>query len=153
MIDRFTELLQELGKILDISLHPDEHQSCALLVDEKLKLQLELDKSLETLIVGAHLGIVPPGKFRENLLAHALKANAIFPRMGTFGYSPYHNQMAFFEFLPLNTQNGEKLADFLAMFIAKAKEWKEALESGILPNLQFQADEKLSSPLIKPIKK
>lgn len=143
MIDRFTELLQELGKIFDLPLHPDGKQSCSLMINEKLRMQLELDRTQERVVIGAYLGTVPPGRFRENTLAHTLKMNALHPRLGTFGYNPYHNQLALFDYLPLENLNGEKCADFLALFLAKAAEWQEALQTGNLPVLPSDPSQKL----------
>jgi len=134
-LDPLRDLLEELGKIFDLPLEPDKQKSCSIVIDEKFKVQLELSRMQEKIILGAYLGVVPPGRFRENLLAHALKANAIYPRVGTLGYSPYHNQLALFDFLPLEGLNGEKLADQLALFIAKGNEWLEALKTGILPKI------------------
>lgn len=134
-LDPFRDLLEELGKAVDLPLEPDRKKSCTIVIDEKFKIQMELSRVQDKIILCAYLGVVPPGKFRENLLAHTLKANAIYPRVGTLGYSPYHNQLALFDFLPLEGLNGEKLADQLALFIAKGNEWIEALKTGILPKI------------------
>lgn len=133
--DPLRDLLEDLGKIFDLPLEPDRKNSCSIVIDEKFKIQMELNHLQDKLIVGAYLGVVPPGRFRENLLAHALKANAVYPRIGTLGYSPYHNQLALFDFLILEGLNGDKLADSLGLFIAKGNEWIEALKTGILPQL------------------
>ncbi len=127
----FEELLAELGNALGVSLNADSNNSCTLLVDEKLKVQLEMQKEKDRLLMGARVGVVDPGRFRENVLIEALKENNLpYPQVGIFGYSPKNNQLALYDTLDLDDLTGEKLANYLSLFIGKSLEWKNALESG-----------------------
>lgn len=87
--DFFGSLLQELGKVLEIpDLHPDRNNSCQIVLKNGLNLQIELDRSGQFLIFGADLGVVPPGRYRENLFREALKANDMpHPIHGILAYS------------------------------------------------------------------
>lgn len=145
-MDKFEELLKELGKILDMPLHVDSEHSCTILVNEKLRVQMELERNQERLIVASFIGLVPPGKFRENVFALALKINNPYPRIGTFGYSAYSNQLMLFEYLHPTKLNGEKLADFLSVFIPKAMEWRDALEVGNIARLTTPTSETAKLP-------
>ena len=146
-MDRMAELLGELSKIFDIPLHIDSFNSCTLLVNEKLRVQMEQEKAQERLIIAAFIGTISPGKFRENVLSTTLRANHLYPRLGVFGYHAYSNQLALFHYLSLAPLNGEKLADFLSLFIPKAAEWQKAIESGNIRGLIKVENTKLPSPL------
>jgi len=141
-MDKFEELLNELGNILGVSLHPDQMHSCTILIDEKMKLQLEMQKNKENLLLGAHICVVEPGRFRENVLGEALKTNNLsYPQVGTLGYSAYNNQLALFDVLSVDEMTGQKLADYLSLFIAKALEWRDAIEAGNTSPLPLTEEE------------
>jgi hypothetical protein len=136
--DRFAELLAELGVELGISLHPDKRGACRLRIDETYHVQLECDGSQENLIVFSFLCELPPGKFRENILKDALKANTPYPLHGALSYSERNNQLALHASLRLSQLNGKLLADFLVAFMEKAKQWRQAVETGNTSQLVTQ---------------
>jgi hypothetical protein len=140
MNDRFEELLKELGKILNLSLHPDRHRACNLKINNGLEVQIEINPVKEKLLFVTLIGTIPPGKFRENLLKEALKANNQFPRTGILGYSERNNKLTLHEFLPLSEMNGEKMAKYLQQFVLKADEWKVSLETGSIPQISPKKD-------------
>lgn len=133
--DFFGSLLQELGKILDIpDLHSDRNNSCQILMRSGLTLQLELDRSGQFLILGADLGIVPPGKYRENLFREALKANNMpYPLHGILAYSKKNERLVLFEKLRSQEITGEIIAAEIIPFSEKAIIWQEALKRGDVP--------------------
>lgn len=130
MIDRFEELLKELGAELGIPLHPDRIGACHLRTIEDLQIQLEVDAGQENLLVASFICDLAPGKFRENILKDALKCNGPIPRNGTLAYSERNNKLVLFSYLKLSSLNGRKLAEFLNPFIDKAKEWRLGVETG-----------------------
>lgn len=130
MIDRFEDLLKELGVEYGIPLHPDRIGACKLKVNDQFHVQLECDPRQENLLVATFICDIPPGKFRENILKDSLKANAAPHEMGTLAYSDRNNKLALFHYLPLPDLNGHKLADFLAKFVEKAAQWKTGVETG-----------------------
>jgi len=140
-MNQFGELLRALSRAirLDPPLHPDRHQRCKLLINKVLPLQLEIDSAQENLLVASELFVIPPGKFRENVLKSALKANALPPpRIGTFAYIERKNELVLFEFLPLQHIQMEKMVSFLQSFIEKGESWRRAIESGqTAPSLAF----------------
>lgn len=126
----FEELLQGLGKAFHLNLHIDHSYACSLQLRE-LVIQLQLDISQENLWIFTKLIEVPPGKFRENVLREALKANSLAdPRVGTFGYVAATGQLALFQKYPLLILNGERLAGLMAAFIEMAEAWKKSIASG-----------------------
>jgi hypothetical protein len=132
-MDRFEELLMHLGDILNVQLLPDLHRACTLNINGQLHIQLQIDEAKDSLLIASFLCDVSPGKFRENVLKEALKANGAYPRVGTLGFSSRKNKLALFEYLPLPGLKAEKVADFLAQFIEKCELWRLSVESGSTP--------------------
>lgn len=135
IIDNFGMLLQELATILKIDpLIPDSHNTCLVRFKEGVNVQLEPDKGGVNLLIGAQLGTVPPGRYREDIYREALRANGLpLPRVGTLAYSRQADALVLFELMPLKDLTGTKLADFLQSFLAKALIWQEALIKGEVP--------------------
>lgn len=132
-MDRFAILLDELGTLIDVPLHPDHLRACSLYINNALHVQLKEEENKERILIATFLGELPPGKFQEILLKETLKENNLFPRIGTFCYSPRNNQLAFFTYASLIGLNGDILADVLELFLDRAFSWRTALETGQIP--------------------
>lgn len=130
MINRFEELLGELGIELGLSLHSDRIGACTLNINDEFRIQLETDSRQDHLLIATFVCEIPPGKFRENILCDALKSNAPFPLHGTLAFSDRNNMLALFARLPLPLLSGVKLAAFLFPFVEKAKNWRAGVGSG-----------------------
>ncbi|MBS0604654.1 MAG: CesT family type III secretion system chaperone [Verrucomicrobia bacterium] len=130
MIDRFEDLLKELGTEYGVTLHPDRIGACKLNINDAFHIQLECDAHQENLLVATFICDIPPGKFRENILRDALKTNGPFPLNGTLAYSDKNNKLALFKYLRLSNLNGRNLADFLTGFVEKANNWRIGVETG-----------------------
>lgn len=129
--DKFEIILKDLSQHLNINLRPDEHHSCLIVLEDKLKIQLELDPTETHLVLGCILGEVPSGKFREEVLFQALKENGKrYPRLGTFAFSRKLNSLVLFEMLLTDAHPTETILTILTPFIRKAKAWSEALAQG-----------------------
>ncbi len=131
-MDRYTELLMELGSEIGQPLHPDKRGVCKLNVNDLFHVQIENDLQKEALLIATFIGEIIPGKFRENILREALKANQDV-HLGILGYSGKNNQLALFSYLPVRAIHGKELLGFLNEFIEKASSWRTALESGVIP--------------------
>jgi len=129
-MDRFSQVLYDLGLILEDSLYIDENRVCQLNYKDELHIQLQFEESKEQLLVGSFLCEVPPGKYREKLLKEALRFNEEYPRIGTLAYSERNNMLTLFETIPAAGLTGEKLFEWLERFIEEGKEWKNAVEGG-----------------------
>lgn len=131
MIGPFEELLHALGKVFHLDLEVDKHHACSILVHPRLTVQMQLDVSQEHLWMFSKLIDTPPGKFRENILKEALKANSLpDPRIGILAYLKATNQLILFQKYPLTILNGERLSGLFASFTEMADSWREAIESG-----------------------
>lgn len=146
MIDPFAELLTELGGYLGTPLNPDDFDSCAIVVNDSLLVQLEMQQEGEKLIMGTKLGLLQPGKYRVEFLKMALKANhSNYPDLGILGYHPRDHLLALYDAIRLSILSGETLFHYFNFFVAKAVRWQEAIGSGRSPDELF-------SQLIAPTK-
>lgn len=138
IIDNFGILLEELSTVLKIDpLVPDSRNTCLVRFKEGVNIQLEPDKSGANLLIGAQLGTIPPGRYREDIYREALRTNGLPPpRVGTLAYSRQADALVLFELIPLQDLTGTKLADFLQSFRAKALTWQEALIKGEVPRVE-----------------
>lgn len=132
-MDRFAILLADLGSLINVPLHPDHKRVCKLNIDNQLHIQIEEEESKDRILIGAFICEIPPGKFREKVLAETLKENNAYPRIGTLAYSPRNNMLALFSHVYNQGLTGETLADYLEKFIEKGFTWKTAIETGQLP--------------------
>ncbi len=133
-MDKFAAVLADLAALIDVPLQPDHNRSCSLNVNNAMHVQLQEEENKDRILIGAFVGELPPGKFREILLKETLKENNLYPRVGTFSYSPRNNQLAFFTYVLLPTLTGDILADILEIFLDRAFSWKTALETGQIPS-------------------
>lgn len=147
MIDKFEELIKDLSINLSIPLRVDEHGFCTIKVDEKVLIQLQLDKSKEFLFIGSFLTEIPPGKFREKIFIQTLKANGQIPKLGTFAFNDKTLELLLFEYLHFEKLTPKYLNEYLANFIEKAFDWKEAIESNQSAPKNFILEEKTTKSL------
>lgn len=128
-------LLQELGQSLGVrNLQPDANNSCLLKYPDGQEIQVELDDTGEFLLIGAKLGPVPPGRYREDLFVAALKANAMpHPLHGILCYGPKADNMLMFQKINIKDLNGARIAAEIPPFVEKARLWTDAIKRGDVP--------------------
>ncbi len=129
-MDRFAQILYDLGQELEIELFPDANRICQLNYKDNLHIQIHYDEPKEQIMIGTFLCDVPPGKYREKLLAATLASNHEYPRRGIFAYSERNNQLTFFTYAPTKGIRSDELSKQLNQFIETALLWKEAVENG-----------------------
>ena len=71
----YKDLIADLSEKLGIDIYPDLNNVVTLKIEKRVKIHIETDSIEEFLILGAFIEELPPGKFRENILKNALKAN------------------------------------------------------------------------------
>lgn len=135
MLDRFEEVLKSLGEKWDLPLHPDKNQACKLRMGEACEIQMEYRQERQALLIATFVIELPPGKFRENLLKTALKRNCKEPQTARLSYSDKNNQLALFQFIPVENLSGQMLYEMIEIFAAKVVLWKKGVETGDLGNL------------------
>jgi hypothetical protein len=131
MTDIFQTLLEDLGKTLHLSLRTDDKRACSIFFPSGLVIQLQLDDLQTHLFFFSKLTEIFPGKFRENVLCEALKANNLpDPRNGTLAYFPPTNHLVLFQKYPLTILNKETLAGLFGSFLEMAQAWHKAIQDG-----------------------
>jgi hypothetical protein len=133
--DAYSLILQELGKLLKISdLQPDGNNSCLIKFPGKISVQIEQDKNPLYLLICCELGVISPGRYRENVFIEAMKSNGLLPpRHGDFAFSTVADKLILQEMVPLQSMNGDRLHALLLPFVEKARYWQEALAKGETP--------------------
>jgi hypothetical protein len=137
----FEALMRELGLIMDITLHPDAHQSCSIFFpQDDLRIQMDLNSDADQILVGTQLGRINPGPYRERIFLQALRVNGSSqtPR-GILAFSEKNDTLVLFQFLTLAKLSGERLHHFLQLFREHAKIWKQALTAGEIPIMEEDA--------------
>jgi hypothetical protein len=132
MIDRFEGILQLFGEALNLPLQSDKNNACAIQIKQGLTVQLQSDPSQTRLLIGCKIVEIPPGKFRENVLKEALKANGLpDPRVGTFAYIAAINTLFLFQEYPFDLlTTGERIAGLISAFLKTATDWRNAIDAG-----------------------
>ena len=148
-MDRFQELLWDLGELIELPLHVDKNHACNLLLDDKLEIQLQMDSHEENLIVWAFLHETPPGRFRENVLKDALKVNNDYRSFGSLAYYEKKNMLILHQFLPVEKLSGEMLREKLEHFIEEADSWRSSIEGGATSPVKYRTSESKPPPFMK----
>lgn len=152
MIDKFTDLLQELASLIQIPLEPDKNHACLLRIDNLYEVQLQLDEQEQNLLFGSKICEVPPGKFRENVLKNALKYNALPPPIyGFLGYIKKTDTLSLFSFLSIHSIDGKKIFSHLDGFLQVVIAWEKAIKTNAAaPHSLFPSSPTTSIFNIKP---
>lgn len=132
----FDSLLQELGTSLNIKgLGLDDKNTCLIRFPSNLEVYIEpSSRSNDEVLLYTKIGQLPLSRYREEVLREALKANGFpYPRYGTFAFSENNEQLVLFQYFPLKNLTGERLADFLNIFMKRALAWKEQLDRNEVP--------------------
>ncbi|MBI3236722.1 MAG: CesT family type III secretion system chaperone [Chlamydiales bacterium] len=128
-MDRFREILNDLGDLLGLPLYPDRLGACKLNMEDKCHVQIEYQPHKQRLLLACMICEIPPGKFREKVLKDALKANG-FHSPEVLCYSEKNNHLCLFEMVSLEYLNGQKLMDSINHFTEKAIAWRMGIETG-----------------------
>jgi hypothetical protein len=133
----FEELIKELGKVMDLQLLADQHESCRLEFTKDLAVQIDLTPNADHILLGSDLGSIHPGAYRDKILKQALLMNGqIKIPKGVLAFSQKKDSLVLFQFLPLANLNGEKLYRILQHFIDHGNLWVTALKQGDLPLIE-----------------
>ena len=130
MKEPFEELIDQLSTILDVELHLDHHNAVALKIRERISIQIQENREQNQLLIACMICEIPPGRFRENVLAEALKANASQEMRGSLGYLAMKNSLTLHQTYPMELLDGKKLAALTSNFIEYAERWGKAIQKG-----------------------
>lgn len=132
--NQFEAILQDLEPYFKCKLTPDNNNSCLVKMGIGIQVQMELDPYGEDFVIGARLGVISSGRYREAVFREALKANNFYPpRQGIFSFSRKSGNLILFIAIPLRDVNRDKLIKILNPFIARAHIWSQAISRGAIP--------------------
>ena len=131
------DLLKNLAKDLKIPFKKEITDSYSYQINEKLIIQIEMSQKTDELIIGSFFANLPPGKFRENVLAQGLMANYILEDPSFFAFSPKKSDVFLYQSLNLEKLTSPLLQENLTSFIEKTLKWQEALEKGYVAPAEF----------------
>lgn len=129
-MDRFSQILYDLGQEIDTDLYSDANRICELNYNDEFSLQLQFDEIKNQLIIASSVAEVPAGKYREKLFETTLIYNSIYPRIGTFGYLEKENTLVFFDQKNAVDLTGKNLSQYLEIFIEEIKIWRDSIKGG-----------------------
>lgn len=134
----YESLLIELSEPLKTEqLVPDANNSCLISMKEGIEVQIEPDEKGENLVLGTHLGAIPPGAYQQNVFIEALKSNALpAPQVGIFAFHKEIDQLVLFSKLPMQDLTGLEVYEYLMNFTAKAISWKKTIDNGEVPRVE-----------------
>ncbi len=131
MREPFADFLQELGEALGTELFVDRKGACSLRMHGHLHVQLQKGPQEEEIWMVAEVAELPPGRFREEVLKEALKANDAHSAMPiVWSYVSSGNRLMLASHFPLGACDGKQGAAYLSLLIEAAEQWKRALASG-----------------------
>ncbi|NNM44210.1 MAG: hypothetical protein HKM07_07700 [Chlamydiae bacterium] len=136
----FEKLLQEIGSIINIPMHAEEGRICLLEINHNLRIQIEDDLVKQKIVVVCFIAEIAAGKFRENILKEALKANFFSSRIGNFAYLEKNNSLSFYTYVE-NTISAEEISLVLERCITVGNNWYEAIRNSQIPNITQESSQ------------
>jgi hypothetical protein len=131
MNKQFLDILYNLSHELGLTLYPDSNDACKLHLSNQHYVQLEMDRAEEHINAVCKIIEIPLGKFKENVLKHALVANYnLTPFEPCLSYVQKNNTLTLYQKIPLKHLNPSQLVDSIVKMGLKAQDWKQAIESG-----------------------
>ena len=135
--DRFGALIEELAAVTQLKLAPDSHGAVMIRYKDTLQVYIEPDSLGESVHLLIEIGKPGEGKYRENILREALRANGQpFPRLGTFSYGQKKESLVIFEAVSMEDLTGARLAELVSQLSEKARVWRDSIARGETPPVQ-----------------
>lgn len=148
MKEQFSQIIEDLGKLLEIELNLDPNNSCDILVEETISIQIE-ENDQDEVVIGSFLGELDAGRFREEALHNALITNTL-SHEGVFAYNEPNNQLTYFTLLPIKDLTAIRLQETLAAFSVVALNWHEAIQKKEIVSLVKPTASTAQNPFLNP---
>lgn len=129
MMKPFLDLLYSLSHETQLELYPDDHGACKLLLSNQMSIQIEMDREEKGFYLVCVISPLPPGKFRESVLKHALYGNHFADSVnGILCFIEKLGALALTKKVSFGSCEGLKLVNLIAHMGEKAALWKQALD-------------------------
>ncbi len=130
---QFGSILKEFEGFFKCPLEPDANNSCLIKMKLGISLQIEMDR-YGFLLIACRIAALPMSRYRDNIIQQALKSNeANNPSSGIFGFSKKSSTLIYFIKLDPAYLTPHQINSLLPPFIAKSKEWTDAIAKGETP--------------------
>ncbi len=134
-MNSFAKMISELGEILEAPLHIEHDTLCIFKANQQIDIQIEHDPTQHRILLVAVICPIPPGKFRENVLRQALKANHNINRLGTFSYIEKTSSLAMHQYFYHVEMTGAMMAQAVADFLDTSQNCSLAIQNGQVPQI------------------
>ena len=124
----FADLLKNLGQKFEIDIDPKIEGGLVLKIDQKYPIQIEFLE--DRIVLSSKVGEILVSRFRHQVFSDALKANLKSSCFGSLGYSDQQKMLLLILNYPILPPKEQEFFPMLDGFIAKTKEWTEALIAG-----------------------
>ncbi len=132
---QFESILKDFEPFFKCRLQADQNESCLVRMGHGISLQMELNR-YGFLLIGCRIGELPRGRFQDDVIKEALKANEFYPPFtGIFGISRKSNNLFLYLLVDPLKLDQDKISNLLNPFIAKAKLWSDSINQGNIPAL------------------
>ncbi len=136
---QFEAILKDFEPFFKCRLQADQNESCLIKMGHGISLQMELNR-YGLLLIGCRIGELPRGRFQDDVIREALKANDFYPPLtGIFGISRKSNSLILYLIIDPHKLDQDKISNLLNPFIAKAKLWSDSVNQGNIPTLGMTA--------------
>lgn len=128
-------ILKDLESYFNCHLEFDANHSCLIKLKVGISIQLEFN-AYGLLIAACRLG-TPQGRFLDEVFRETLRANSFLSLSGgTFGFSQKSGNIILFIVIDPRYLNSTEAARYFDPFIARAKQWADALAQNRIPVLE-----------------
>lgn len=135
----------DVSRLLNVKLDLNKFNACMIKLAYGVNVNLTLDTKEQNFVISAILGVIPHGPFRRDFFEKALQANGLPPpNIGKFAWSKKGDYFIIFEVIPAKDYNSQKAVSLLEPLALKAKIWRDALNSSILPLVEQQRKHEIS---------
>ncbi|OGN61972.1 MAG: hypothetical protein A3F40_03750 [Chlamydiae bacterium RIFCSPHIGHO2_12_FULL_27_8] len=129
-MNNFEDISKFLTKDYDLEIILDEKKSISLIVEEKISLQLELDQSLQKLLIFCKIAEITAGKYREDVLTKSLKENFKYPYSLILGFLEKESALCAYNYIYMDNLDEKKFITFFSSFTERALFIQDAIEKG-----------------------
>lgn len=131
-MDRFGEIVFDLGEELQIPLNVDNNGACKIQIGTELTIQMQMSQTDDMLLFVAELGDLPPGNYRRSVLFEALRSNSQDDVDGYLAFVEKLAKLFLCDNMASEEANARAICVRLESLLDRGKKWKSALQKGEL---------------------
>ncbi len=127
----FADLIHELGELVGENFQAYQNRLIRFRINDHLHVQVETDLMNEFVMIICMVSEIPPGRFRENVLRDALKANYLLDKhRSILSYDEKGNQLVLSDQLRAHALTAEMLLKEISKLVKRAELWRQSIDNG-----------------------